>query len=59
MENKKLSAFDEAQEILGEAKKEEQSLTEIMKDISREGKAHGMTPEVLEDLLDKPIKHIL
>ena len=39
--------------------KEERSLEEVMKDLSREAKARGMTPEILEGILGEPIKHIL
>ena len=57
---KKMKAIpDERYTITIRPKKEERSLTEIMKDISREAKARGMTPEILEDILGEPIKHIL
>jgi len=50
---------EESYSVTIRPQKEERSLEEIMEDISREAKARGMTPEILEDILGEPIKHIL
>ena len=50
---------DESYSITIRPQREERSLGEIMKDIGREAKARGMTPEILEDILGKPIRHML
>ena len=41
------------------AKNDSRTLEEIMDEMSREAEKNGLTPEILEEILEAPIKHIL
>lgn len=45
--------------VVIQPQEERQSLQKIMSKISRNAKTRGMTPDILEDILGKRVKHIL
>ena len=50
---------DETYTVIIQPQEERLSLQKIMSKISRNAKTRGMTPDVLENILGKKIKHIL
>jgi len=50
---------DKTYTVIIQPQEERQSLEKIMTEISRNAKACGMTPDILEDILGEKIKHTL
>jgi len=50
---------DKTYTVIIQPQEERQSLEKIMSQISRNAKARGMTPDILEDILGEKIKHTL
>lgn len=50
---------DKTYTVIIQPQEERQSLEKIMSEISRNAKARGMTPDILEDILGEKIKHTL
>lgn len=50
---------DKIYTVIIQPQEERQSLEKIMSEISRNAKARGMTPDILEDILGEKIKHTL
>ena len=50
---------DKTYTVIIQPQEERQSLQKIMSKISRTAKTRGMTPDILENILDEKIKHVL
>jgi len=50
---------DKTYTVIIQPQEERQSLEKIMSKISRNAKARGITPDILEDILGEKIKHTL
>lgn len=50
---------DKTYTVIIQPQEERQSLQRVMSKISRNAKARGMTPDVLENILGKTVSHVL